>query len=287
MERIYTVEVIGFNATERILLGSVFGLSLKRSPSYRRAESGETAHLRLVDGAQTQAIAQAHERQREQALPVVVVGAAELPPGWFETPRPLHWARLFRALDLSLGLLTHGSARSQPGARAAPPRGERSWSGDAMDSMQRAITTTFALGLPPDPAAPALPNPAVGWPLLLVSPIACQLAQLPLGALHACGRVVEVVDSTAQAMARLTKKRYALILVDLALPARGAQGLCRAVAAHPGADVLPRILYRVQASAIDRLRAAVIDCEAFVATGAGGEELAAAVLRIASRLHAI
>ena len=99
MERIYTVEVIGFNATERILLGSVFGLSLKRSPSYRRAESGETAHLRLVDGAQTQAIAQAHERQREQALPVVVVGAAELPPGWFETPRPLHWARLFRALD--------------------------------------------------------------------------------------------------------------------------------------------------------------------------------------------
>jgi CheY-like chemotaxis protein len=276
MERIYTVDVIGFNATERILLGSVFGLSLKRSPSYRRAEPGETAQVRLVDGAQPQGIEQALARQSEQPLPVVLVGAAELPQGWFETPRPLHWARLFRAMDLSLGLLTHGPIAAQTGARLAPPRGERSWSGEALHSMQEAITASFDRGEGAD-------ERSIGLPLLLVSDPAGAAGTLPLGALQACGRRVEVVGSTIEAMARLTKKDYAFILIDLALPAGGAQALCRAVAAHPGPQVLPRILYKVQASTIDRVRAALIDCEAFVATGTGGEELAATVLRIGSR----
>ncbi len=314
MERIYTVDVIGFNATERILLGSVFGLSLKRSPSYRRAEPGETAHVRLVDGAQSQCIVQAIERQGEQVLPVVLVGAPELPHGWFETPRPLHWARLFRAMDLSLGLLTHGPAATQAGARLAPPRGEPSWSGEALHSMQEAVTASFDRGEPGgDPSAgassgnpPSVHSPAAGpgavhrssapllslaaaqaLPLLLVSDADSVTTVLPVGALQACGRRVEVVGSTIEAMAKLTKKHYAFILIDLALPAGGAQALCRAVAAHPGPRVLPRILYKVQASTIDRMRAALIDCEAFVVAGAGGEELAATVLRIGSRARVV
>jgi hypothetical protein len=57
--------------------------------------------------------------------------------------------------------------------------------------------------------------------------------------------------------------------------------LCRALGTHPGPTELPRLLYKVDPSPFDRVRAAVIPCERFVATGPAGEELAAAVLRLA------
>jgi hypothetical protein len=280
MERIYRVEVSGFNTTERILLGSVFGLSLRRSPSYRRAEAGESPHLRLVDGALSGAITQALERQTNEPLPVVLVGDGPPPEGWQHTQRPLHWARLFRAMDRSLGLLTHGPEADQVGARLALPLGVTAEAGTEPLSMQDAITASLAMAGESGQAAlgPVASGAARPRTLLFVSEEAAA-GSLPLAALRACGQPIEVVDSSARAMARLTRRQYALILVNLSLP--GAQSLCRAVGTHPGPAVLPRLVYKVNASPFDRVRAAVMPCEAYVATGPGGEELAAAVLRLA------
>src|SRR5579864_9852717 len=124
MERFYKTQVIGFNATERIMLGSIFNLSTRRNPSYRPAEAGEAPHLLLVDGAHPSFVDEALSTISRQPAAVLLIADGDLDTGWHSLARPLHWARLFNAMDFSLGFLTHGLAWRQVGARPAPPRYE-------------------------------------------------------------------------------------------------------------------------------------------------------------------
>jgi twitching motility two-component system response regulator PilG len=95
----YTVDVIGFNQTERLLISSIFGLAARRDPSFvqRDAKSATTADLYLVDGSDEKAMSEFQAVRARFPAPAVLVGGSD--PALPSLQRPLQWARLLQSFD--------------------------------------------------------------------------------------------------------------------------------------------------------------------------------------------
>jgi CheY-like chemotaxis protein len=114
----YSVEVIGFNQTERIVLSSIFGLSARRTPKFTQHSTvAYSPDLFLVDAADAQAIALFKERNSSGKVSAIMIGETDHGTGWPVLGRPLQWTRLFKAFDLSIA----DSHKSNEPASTAPP----------------------------------------------------------------------------------------------------------------------------------------------------------------------
>src|SRR5881394_2361917 len=111
----FTVDVIGFNPTERLLLSSIFGLAARRDPSFvqRDAKSPKTADLYLVDGSDDKAITEFNAVRARFPAPAVLVGGSD--PALPSLPPPLQWARLLQSFDNAV----QGAGKAAPGAKQA------------------------------------------------------------------------------------------------------------------------------------------------------------------------
>jgi CheY-like chemotaxis protein len=99
----YSVEVIGFNQTERIVLSSIFGLSARRQPKFTQHSSVSfSPDLFLVDASDQQAMALFNERNAMRRVPAIMIGDSDHGMGFPLLARPLQWTRLFKAFDLAI-----------------------------------------------------------------------------------------------------------------------------------------------------------------------------------------
>lgn len=99
----YSVEVIGFNQTERIVLSSIFGLSARRQPKFTQHSSVSfSPDLFLVDSSDQQAVALFNERNATRRVPAIMIGESDHGTGFPLLARPLQWTRLFKAFDLAI-----------------------------------------------------------------------------------------------------------------------------------------------------------------------------------------
>jgi len=279
MAHVYSVSVIGFNATERIMLGSIFNLSMRRNPSYRQAPSGEHADLLLVDGANPLYVDEAATTVSHDPVAVLLVADGDLDTGWHSLPRPLHWARLFKGMDLALGFLTHGLASRQPGARPAPPR------------YDLPVELTGFRSAPGAPSAPggaarvrsvprSIGTPSVRGQRVLYAGAAARPNDPVATAIASTGAQVEVADRAEQVIKLLEQGRYACLFADIALPGMDGYHLCKIVKGKPATDELPVVLLKANASAFERIRASMAGCDAFLGTPASAEEIAAVTTRL-------
>ena len=109
----YTVDVIGFNQTERLLLSSIFGLAARRDPSFvqRDAKSAKSADLYLVDGADESAMNEFRAVRARFPAPAVMVGGSD--PALPSLQRPLQWARLLQSFDEAVIAAGRGAAQAK------------------------------------------------------------------------------------------------------------------------------------------------------------------------------
>ena len=99
----YSVEVIGFNQTERIVLSSIFGLSARRQPKFTQHSSVSfSPDLFLVDSSDQQAMTLFNERNALRRVPAIMIGESDHGTGFPLLARPLQWTRLFKAFDLAI-----------------------------------------------------------------------------------------------------------------------------------------------------------------------------------------
>jgi CheY-like chemotaxis protein len=96
----YSVDVIGFNPTEKLLLSSIFGLAARRDPSFVRREASATkpADVYLVDGSDAKAMSEFQAVRARYPAPAVLIGEAN-GSGLPALPRPIQWARLLQSFD--------------------------------------------------------------------------------------------------------------------------------------------------------------------------------------------
>ncbi len=108
----FTVAVHGFNQTERIVLGSIFGLSARRTPKFlqHNAAQGGTPDLLLVDASDPAAVQLLKEAKQASGTPSILIGDWDHGTGSPVLARPIQWTRLFKAFDLAVS--------NSPSARA-------------------------------------------------------------------------------------------------------------------------------------------------------------------------
>jgi CheY-like chemotaxis protein len=140
----YSVEVIGFNQTERIVLSSIFGLSARRTPKFTQHSTvAYSPDLFLVDAADAQAVALFKERNSSGKVSAIMIGETDHGTGWPVLGRPLQWTRLFKAFDLSIA----DSHKSSEPANVTPAV----QSGGFTSAGVSPIQTTLVPPAPPSP----------------------------------------------------------------------------------------------------------------------------------------
>ncbi len=115
----YSVEVIGFNQTERIVLSSIFGLSARRTPKFTQHTTvAYSPDLFLVDAAEPQAVALFKERNQSGKVAAIMIGETDHGTRWPVLGRPLQWTRLFKAFDLGVAESQANQAANETAAPA-------------------------------------------------------------------------------------------------------------------------------------------------------------------------
>ena len=147
----YSVEVIGFNQTERIVLSSIFGLSARRSPKFLQHHTiAYSPDIFLIDAADSSAVELYRERNALGKVPAIMIGDTNHGTGWPVLPRPLQWTRMFKAFDLAI----------EPMIGTPPPAPPPNPNAGAMPAPYTAPAATAAMPIDHWPAASIPPAAA-------------------------------------------------------------------------------------------------------------------------------
>jgi CheY-like chemotaxis protein len=164
----YSVEVIGFNQTERIVLSSIFGLSARRQPKFTQHSSVSfSPDLFLVDASDQQAMALFNERNATRRVPAIMIGESDHGSGYPLLARPLQWTRLFKAFDLAIANDAAAQSEFEKTLPNSIPPASLASAGQPPASLYSTMPTrAFVPAQLPTPvsAAAAAPAPALASP---------------------------------------------------------------------------------------------------------------------------
>ena len=151
MKSTYTVAVLGFDQTEKIVLASIFGLAARRIPKFVQAAGAVTSpDIYLLDASDPEAVARFKNMNADRRVPSILIGDSDQGTGWPVLRRPLQWTRLFKAFDLAVTL--------PPMQRVAAPDAQLAAGHVSASAPTMRITPGSSVhgGLPtaPRPAAP-------------------------------------------------------------------------------------------------------------------------------------
>ncbi|MCW5605714.1 MAG: response regulator, partial [Burkholderiales bacterium] len=112
---VYTVAIVGFSQTERIVLGSIFGLSARRNPSFVAFTPKPNAapDLFLIDADDPRCPGFLRAVAAKSKAPVVLVGGSDHGTRHFVLPKPL---RHGAALTMFTQAIRGGRPHPVPGA---------------------------------------------------------------------------------------------------------------------------------------------------------------------------
>lgn len=104
MREVYSVAVIGFDETEKIVLSSTLGLSVRRKPRFIEFDGGraDRPDIYLVDARDLLYLQTMLASNLDRAVPTVLIGSSDFGTGWPVLKRPLQWAKIFEAFDRAL-----------------------------------------------------------------------------------------------------------------------------------------------------------------------------------------
>ncbi len=237
-----TVAVVGFNATELLVLGSIFGLAAKRIPRFvRHTDSATQPDLFLADADDGSAVAELLRRNADARVPVVLVGASDHGTGWPLLPRPLQWAGVIVAFD-------HAIRATGPNASAP------------LSPVRRTAKRT-------EPDTILIVGSDRGFNALVFD----RLSR------HAVA--IEDVPDADAALARFADGHYPCVIIDS--DSRGSEGLrlCKAIKSRKGGQPTAVIIASSGTEQFDRVRATMAGCDAFLAKPVSERKLDDAIQR--------
>jgi len=243
-----TVAVVGFNATELLVLGSIFGLAAKRIPRFvRHTDPATQPDLFLADADDASAIAELLRRNADRRRPVVLVGSSDHGTGWPLLPRPLQWANVIVAFDHAI----RATAPVAPPAPVASP---------APAPVRR-------------PARRAEPDTI----LIVGSDRGFNAFVFDRLSRHTVA--IEDAPDVDAALARFTTGHYPCVIIDA--DSRGVESLrlCKAIKSRKGSQPTAVIIASSGTEQFDRVRATMAGCDAFLAKPLSDRKLDDAIQR--------
>jgi two-component system, cell cycle response regulator len=239
---LYSVDVIGFNGTERAMLSSIFALSARRDPGFMQHDPNSSVEpdLYLVDAEDPVAFEEFRVLSRREALPAVLVG----PPADMEDvttiARPLQWARLLQALGDAIG----GHEQTAPApleGRASPPSAPLR-STDAEARARR----------------------AAGDVVLVVDDNATVRAFMQ-AKLAPFNFEVDFAESGEQAVGLTGTREYACVFLDVVLPGIDGYQVCKLIKSNKQAiKKTAVVMLTSRSSPFDKLRGSLAGCDEYL-----------------------
>lgn len=251
---VYTVAVVGFNQTERIVLGSIFGLSARRNPSFIAftPKPDTSPDLFLIDADDRRCPDFLRAVTSKSKAPIILVGESDHGTRHFVLPRPL---RHGAALAIFAQAMKE-RFRPAPNEFPAAPRPE--------------------LPLRSPVAAPVAP------------PIQLQQAPAPHPAMASTDRVLVVDDSLAvrkfmesklapyafgvdfaesgeQAIGFTGERTYTCVFLDVILPGVDGYQVCKLIKSKKSAGKTTAVVMLTsKSSPFDKIRGTMAGCDAYL-----------------------
>lgn len=308
----YSVEVIGFNQTERIVLSSIFGLSARRQPKFTQHSSVSfSPDLFLVDSSDAQALALFNERNATRRVPAIMIGSSDHGTGYPLLERPLQWTRLFKAFDLAIAAdaaaqsdfektlpnVIPVSSLASAGIPPTPTPTPAHTSpmpvfGDALAKTTPVlpIQTTASqvapswFALPPTPP-PAPPTAAVAMPTLaaadwvLVVDDNLTVREFMRNKLSPFNFNVDYAESGEQAVGLTGQRRYACVFLDVVMPGIDGYQVCKLIKSKKTQVKTHVVMLTSKGSPFDKIRGAMAGCDAYLTKPVNEEKLLETIVR--------
>jgi two-component system, cell cycle response regulator len=290
----YSVEVIGFNQTERIVLSSIFGLSARRSPKFlQHTTVTYSPDLYLVDAADTQAVALFKARNGSYRIPAIFIGDNSHDTPFPVLARPLQWTKLFKAFDLAIAgipsaqpastlSLEQKFAETLPAATTISPTAEPSKPMVSPIAFATAPIVVPRVTVAPSPKpAPTMARPAApiaqppaprvveaspvknaDWVLVVDDNVTVR--EFMRSKLAPFGFNVDYAESGEQAVGFTGQKSYTCVFLDVIMPGIDGYQVCKLVKSKKTSTKTAVVMLTSKGSPFDRIRGAMAGCDAYL-----------------------
>lgn len=291
----YSVEVIGFSDTEQTVLGSVFGLSARRSPKYVRHPSADSLpDIFLVDSDNEAAVRQLGARNSYGDIPVVLIGDSSCGTNWTLLARPIRWMKLFQAFDATIGFVAPATPVAATTLAIAPtPEKISGYQEFAKPNLVtpaglNASVNAKAAALAPVPTREELLekiaattakmsafNPATAAPTewVLVVDDNLTVREFMRNKLSAFSFNVDYAESGEQAIGLTGQKHYSCVFLDVIMPGIDGYQVCKLIKANRAAKKSTVIMLTSKSSPFDKIRGAMSGCDAYLTKPVDEEKL--------------
>lgn len=297
----YSVEVIGFNQTERIVLASIFGLSARRAPKFlQHANMAAAPDMFLVDASDAQAVALFKARNVNYANPAILIGEANHGTPFPVLARPLQWTKLFKAFDLAIE-----TARVTP-TLPAPPRAppiaavptadasafrtpdafEKTGPLPTLTPLQTPLSRPVHTPPPSiarSPAAPVVPAVAAApanqadWVLVVDDNLTVR--EFMKSKLAPFGFNVDFASSGEQAVGFTGQKNYTCVFLDVIMPGIDGYQVCKLIKSKKSARKTAVVMLTSKSSPFDRIRGAMAGCDAYLTKPVNEDKLLETIVK--------
>ncbi len=250
---VYTVAVVGFSQTERIILGSIFGLSARRNPSFVAfmPKPNASPNLFLIDADDKRCPDFLRAVTAKSRAPIILVGGSDHGTRHFVLPRPLR----------------HGAALAMF-ARAIrekvrAPDGER----------QLAVAAPATL---PPVQGPVVARPAVqsNADRVLVVDDSLAVRKFMEAKLAPYAFQVDFAESGEQAIGFTGDRNYTCVFLDVILPGVDGYQVCKLIKnkKSPGRQTAV-VMLTSKSSPFDKIRGTMAGCDAYLTKPVDEEKL--------------
>jgi twitching motility two-component system response regulator PilG len=284
MKESYTVAVLGFEQTEKIVLSSIFGLSARRSPRFLQAAAEAPApDIYLVDANSPEAVARFKVLNFGRRVPSILIGDGDHGTGWPVLKRPLQWTRLFKAFDLAVTLPPH----QKPATPApAPIPGALDARADPFAPTMRITPAPRPTGAPitKAPAAPRAATqpierpktvrlPAVAADNVMVVDDSPAVREFMRTKLEPFAFHVDFAASGEEAVGLTATKHYTCVFLDVIMPGIDGYQVCKIIKTRKSIRSTAVVMLTSKSSPFDKIRGAMAGCDAYITKPVDEERL--------------
>jgi len=256
----YLVDVIGFNAVERSMLASIFGLAARRDPGFAQYDPASTvsgsADIYLVDAENAEALNEFRMLSKRANLPAVMIGSNCDSMGFPLLPRPLQWARLLQALEETVT-----GAGSRGGARRDEDEDE---DGTLPAGPSHSLSASAAGRSHPSLPMHDAPHRRGGDTVLVVDDNASvrMFMKAKLAPFHF---EVDFAETGEEAVGLTGSREYTCVFLDVVLPGIDGYQVCKLIKANKHAvRKTAVVMLTSRSSPFDKLRGSLAGCDEYL-----------------------
>jgi two-component system, cell cycle response regulator len=258
----YSVDVIGFNPTERSMLTSIFALAARRAPGFVQYDpvSSLSPDLYLVDMDDPVAIGEYRVLNRRDSLPAVMVASPGHSGGQTVVERPLQWARLLQAFEDAIGE-QEDQTMPAPLEDRVPDRGGQGGSARHTTAGGYAALNTTRPGSDMDVSDI---KRALGDTVLVVDDNAT-VRMFMKAKLAPFNFEIDFAESGEQAVGLTGSREYACVFLDVVMPGIDGYQVCKLIKGNKQAiKKTAVVMLTSRSSPFDKLRGSLAGCDEYL-----------------------